>query len=86
MAGGSRTISAWFLGPKAENADPTAALLGRAELDAAEYRQHGLFVLRTAVMSPYHVLASETGGRQSLLECLHEKILEAMARAAGREL
>jgi glutamate/tyrosine decarboxylase-like PLP-dependent enzyme len=59
-----------------------AALLDRAELDPAEYRQQGLFVLRATVMSPYHVLAAESGGRQSLLaeliECLHVKILEAL--------
>ena len=68
--------------PQSYSSTALSALLGRAGLDAAEYRQHGLFVLRATVMSPYHVLASETVGRQSLLaellECLHEKILEAL--------
>ncbi len=67
------------------NYSPAAisALLDRAGIDPVEYRQHGLFVLRATVMSPYHVLAAETGHRQSLLaeflECLHEKVLETIA-------
>ena|SRR5215471_13803212 len=44
-----------------------AALLQRAEIKQSEYAQYGLFVLRATVMSPYHVLAAETGHKQALL-------------------
>ena len=58
-------------------------LLDRAGIDAAEYRHHGLFVLRATVMSPYHLLAAETNHRQALLEefvrCLAEKATEITA-------
>jgi glutamate/tyrosine decarboxylase-like PLP-dependent enzyme len=57
-------------------------LLERAEIDPFEYREHGLFVLRATVMSPYHLLAAETGHRQSLLADL----LEHLAARAGEAL
>jgi glutamate/tyrosine decarboxylase-like PLP-dependent enzyme len=55
-------------------ASAIAPLLERAGIDPAEYRQHGLFVLRATWMSPYHLLASETGHRQSLLAEFMEKL------------
>jgi len=56
------------------SASAIAPLLERAGIDPAEYRQHGLFVLRATWMSPYHLLASETGHRQSLLAEFMEKL------------
>jgi glutamate/tyrosine decarboxylase-like PLP-dependent enzyme len=59
-----------------------AALLQRAEIKPSAYGQHGLFVLRATVMSPYHVLASETGHKQALLaefvECLAAEATETV--------
>jgi tyrosine decarboxylase len=54
------------------------ALLGRAEIQPADYREHGLFLLRATVMSPYHVLAAETGHKQALLA----EFVEQLAREA----
>ena len=47
--------------------DAMAALLERAGLSRQEYLADGLFLLRATVMSPYHVMAAETGHKQSLL-------------------
>jgi len=59
------------------------ALLERAGIDPADYRNQGLFVLRATVMSPYHLLAAETNHRQVLLaefvERLAVKATEATA-------
>jgi hypothetical protein len=59
------------------------ALLDRAGIDPVEYRLQGLFVLRATLMSPYHVLAAETGDSQSLLaeflDRLHEQALAGLA-------
>jgi hypothetical protein len=56
-----------------------ADLFARAGIDPAEYRLHGLFVLRATLMSPYHVLAAESGHGKSLIEeffeCLHQKTI-----------
>ena len=75
-------VSRTLLESLSYSAAALADLLERTGFDAAEYRQHGLFVLRATVMSPYHVLAAETGARQSLLaefvETLHQNILEAL--------
>jgi hypothetical protein len=64
-----------------------APLLEHAGIDPAEYRQHGLFVLRATWMSPYHLLAAETGHQQSLLaefmEKLGEKAQEAIRALAS---
>src|SRR5213078_4076071 len=64
-----------------------APLLEHAGIDPAEYRQHGLFVLRATWMSPYHLLAAETGHHQSLLaefmEKLGEKAQEAIRALAS---
>ncbi len=49
-------------------------LLERAEIDPGEYQRHELFVLRATVMSPYHLLAAETGHRQALLAEFVEKL------------
>jgi glutamate/tyrosine decarboxylase-like PLP-dependent enzyme len=49
-------------------------LLERAQIDPAEYRQEGLFVLRATVMSPYHLLAAETNHRQVLLAEFAERL------------
>jgi glutamate/tyrosine decarboxylase-like PLP-dependent enzyme len=63
-----------------------APLLERAGIDPAEYRQQGLFVLRATWMSPYHLLAAETGHHQSLLaefmERLGEKAQESIRALA----
>jgi glutamate/tyrosine decarboxylase-like PLP-dependent enzyme len=50
------------------SAHAVAELLERAEVDAAEYAAHGIFVLRATVMNPYIVLAAETGHQQDLLD------------------
>jgi glutamate/tyrosine decarboxylase-like PLP-dependent enzyme len=44
-----------------------ADLLLRAGLEPDSYTQHGIFVLRATVMTPYVVLASESGHKQELL-------------------
>lgn len=44
-----------------------ADLFERAGLNLADYPAEGLFVLRATVMSPFHVIAAETGHSQSLL-------------------
>lgn len=55
-----------------------ATLLERAGLNAGEYAAQGLFLLRATVMSHYHVMAAETGHKQSLLadflELLAQKV------------
>ncbi|MEN6602070.1 MAG: hypothetical protein ABFD86_06600, partial [Bryobacteraceae bacterium] len=45
-----------------------AGLLEHAGVDAADYPSQGIFVLRATVMSPYIVLAAETGHKQDLLD------------------
>jgi glutamate/tyrosine decarboxylase-like PLP-dependent enzyme len=42
-------------------------LLQRLEVPAEDYLRHGLFILRATVMTPYIVLAAETGRSQSHL-------------------
>jgi len=49
------------------SAHSVADLLERAEVDAGEYPREGIFVLRATVMTPYIILAAETGHKQSLL-------------------
>lgn len=44
-----------------------ADLLDRAGVDSEDYLAQGIFVLRATVMSPYIVLAAETGHKQDLL-------------------
>lgn len=60
-----------------------ADLFARAVIDPADYRMHGLFVLRATLMSPYHVLAAESGHGKSLIEeffeCLHQKTMALLA-------
>ncbi|MBL8177181.1 MAG: hypothetical protein JNK48_21080, partial [Bryobacterales bacterium] len=57
-------------------------LLDRAQIDPAEYEREGLYVLRATLMSPFHILAAETGHRQSLLsaflDLLAARALEGM--------
>lgn len=76
----SRTV---FEGGACYSSAGTRALLDRAGIDPADYRLHGLFVLRATLMSPYHVLAAETGHSQSLLgeflDRLHEQALAYLA-------
>ncbi len=61
-------------------------LLQRIGIDPADYRHHGLFVLRATVMSPYHLLAAETQHRQALLaefvDCLAAKADEVTSATA----
>jgi glutamate/tyrosine decarboxylase-like PLP-dependent enzyme len=59
-----------------------ASLLERAEVDPSDYPKHGIFVLRATVMSPYIVLAAETGHKQDLLA----DFVEALARTAEAAL
>jgi hypothetical protein len=51
-----------------------AGPLERFEIDASEYREHGLFVLRATVMTPYIVLAGETGGCRPYLAQFVERL------------
>lgn len=48
--------------------------LERFEIDPGEYRRHGLFVLRATLMSPYIVLAEETGGHRPYLAQFTERL------------
>jgi glutamate/tyrosine decarboxylase-like PLP-dependent enzyme len=62
-----------------------AGPLERFEIDAAEYFKRGLFVLRATVMSPYIVLAEETGGHgrpylAQFIDRLAAKATEGIAR------
>jgi hypothetical protein len=65
-----------------------AELLDRAGVTAEEYEREGMFVLRATLMSPYHVLASETGHKQSLfaefMELLSAEVKEGIRRIADR--
>jgi glutamate/tyrosine decarboxylase-like PLP-dependent enzyme len=56
------------------SASAVAPVLERAGIDPAEFQREGLFVLRATWMSPYHLLASETGHRQSLLTEFMERL------------
>ena len=75
-------LSRTMFEPSSYSCAAVAALLERAQIDPAEYRQHGLFVLRAALMSPYHVMAAETGNGRShiaeFLERLEDKIRECL--------
>jgi hypothetical protein len=78
----SRTV----LEPSSYSSNGIRALLDRAGFDPAAYRLHGLFVLRATLMSPYHVMAAETGHHQSLLaeflDRLHEEALAGLDESA----
>jgi len=52
----------------------TADPLARLAVDPLEYRKHGLFVLRATVMSPYIVLAEETGAKPGYLAQFVERL------------
>jgi len=54
-------------------------LLARAQVDTAEYEREGLYVLRATLMSPFHILAAETGHRQSLLAAFMELLAKRTA-------
>jgi glutamate/tyrosine decarboxylase-like PLP-dependent enzyme len=74
-------VSRTVFEPSSYSSAAIRPLLERLEIDPAEYRQHGLFVLRATVMSPYHLLAAETNHHQALLaefvDCLAVKAAEA---------
>lgn len=59
-------------------------LLERAGIDPADYREQGLFLLRATVMSPYHMLAAETGHKQALLAEFVECLAREADAAAGQ--
>ncbi len=59
------------------SAHSVSDLLARAGVDAHDYGSHGVFVLRATVMSPYIVLAAESGARQSYLA----EFIDELARA-----
>ncbi|MGD1095429.1 MAG: pyridoxal-dependent decarboxylase [Bryobacteraceae bacterium] len=52
----------------------TADPLARLAVDPVEYRKHGLFVLRATLMSPYIVLAEETGAKPDYLAQFVERL------------
>jgi hypothetical protein len=59
-----------------------ADLLARLGAEPAEYEEHGLFVLRATLMTPYLTLAAETGHKQELLG----EFVEELARRTERVL
>jgi glutamate/tyrosine decarboxylase-like PLP-dependent enzyme len=59
-------------------------LLDRAGVDAEEYEREGLFILRATVMTPYIMLAAETGHKQELLVEFMERLAEIAQRATGQ--
>ncbi len=54
-------------------------LLERTEIDPREYRQHGIFVIRSTVMTPYIVFASETGRKQEYLADFMEVLAKTVS-------
>lgn len=62
--------------PPAYPAGAMIPLLERAGLDPQQYAAEGLFLLRATVMSPYHVIAAETGRKQALLADLVELLAQ----------
>jgi glutamate/tyrosine decarboxylase-like PLP-dependent enzyme len=68
--------------PPQYSAHAVAGLLERAAVDAGDYATQGIFVLRATVMSPYIVLAAETGHKQDLLD----EFVVTLARIAEEEL
>jgi hypothetical protein len=73
------------------SAHSVADLLERAEVDAGEYPREGIFVLRATVMTPYIILAAETGHKQSLLSefmdtlaKMTEEALDLLGHHVGR--
>ncbi len=68
--------------PPQYSAHAVAELLERAGVDASEYPTQGIFVLRATVMSPYIVLAAETGHKQDLLD----EFVVTLARITEEEL
>ena len=57
------------------SSESISELLARIGVTADEYRQHGLFVLRSVVMNPHYQLASQQAHNDYLmafLEHLHE--------------
>lgn len=58
-----------------------ADLLERAEVNPEDYPEHGIFVLRATVMSPYIVLAAETGHKQDLLSDFVETLAKTTEAA-----
>ena len=64
--------------------DFPSALLERASIDPADYRLHGLFILRATLMTPYLTMAAEAG-KQSHLDEFFER-LDENTLAVLREL
>jgi len=64
------------------SARSVAELLERAGVEPAAYPAEGIFVLRATVMSPYIVLAAETGHKQDLLD----EFVVTLARITEEEL
>jgi hypothetical protein len=63
-----------------------AELLKRAGLDARDYQQEGIFVLRATLMTPYIRLAAELGHTQRHLSQFMQKLKQRVdATLAGRE-
>lgn len=62
-----------------------AGPLGRFEIDASEYRERGLFVLRATVMTPYIVLAEETGARRPYLAQFVERLASSAQTGIAKQ-
>lgn len=56
-------------------------LLRRSNIDPTAYAQHGIFVLRATVMTPYVVLATESGHKQKFLAEFIERLSQTAAEA-----
>jgi glutamate/tyrosine decarboxylase-like PLP-dependent enzyme len=75
-------LSRTEIAPPAYPVHSMAPLLERAGLTEPEYAAEGLVLLRSNVMSPYHVMAAETGHKQDLLA----EFVELLAQKADLAL
>ncbi len=62
-----------------------AELLERAELDANDYQEQGIFVLRATVMTPYIRLAAELGHSQRYLSQFMQKLRQRVDAAIANK-
>ena len=76
-------LSRTEVSPPAYSAEAMENLLQRSGLDVSEYPAEGLFLLRAAVMSHYHVMAAETGHKQSLLADFVELLAQKVEQRIG---
>lgn len=76
-------LSRTEVSPPAYSPEAMENLLRRAGLDPKEYAVEGLFLLRAAVMSHYHVMAAETGHKQELLADFVELLAQKIEQRIG---